>query len=192
MSGFLNELSPYERNAYESVQRGGSGPLREGLKRLVEEGDFEKLRKKGFEVVPPPPAVGKVSGLPPPPEAPADPRFDRIMQEAAARYESERPFDRPVGEEVGPRSVTPPSPDSPPPVATVQPSAPVERHPFVDTGYGPSRRETRKSVVVKTLPRMTAWGVRKMTIEGFAKNGYAPTNVTRTTTGKTIITFVRP
>jgi hypothetical protein len=45
--------------------------------------------------------------------------------------------------------------------------------------------------VVETMPRMTASWVRKKTIEHYAANGYAP-NITRTTTGKTIITFVRP
>jgi hypothetical protein len=62
----------------------------------------------------------------------------------------------------------------------------------VETFYGPSRRQAQKRVVVETMPRMTASWVRKKTIEHYAANGYAPTNITRTTTGKTIITFVRP
>lgn len=54
-----------------------------------------------------------------------------------------------------------------------------------------SRKDLAKPVVVRTLPRMTAPYVRQRMIEDFAANGYAMMNMTRTTTGKTIMTFVR-
>jgi hypothetical protein len=57
--------------------------------------------------------------------------------------------------------------------------------------YAPTRRDIQKPVVVKTLARMTAPWVRKRLIEDMAANGYALTNLTRTTTGKTIATFNR-
>jgi len=47
------------------------------------------------------------------------------------------------------------------------------------------------TIKVKTLPRMTAPYARKRVIEDMASDGYVPSNVVRTTTGKTIITFVK-
>jgi ribosomal protein L7/L12 len=55
----------------------------------------------------------------------------------------------------------------------------------------PTRKDLQKDVVVKTLPRMTAPFVRRRLIEDMALNGYSATNIVRTTTGKTIITFTR-
>jgi hypothetical protein len=57
--------------------------------------------------------------------------------------------------------------------------------------YAPTRKDIQKPVVIKTLARMTAPWVRKRLIEDMAANGYALTNLTRTTTGKTIATFSR-
>jgi hypothetical protein len=55
------------------------------------------------------------------------------------------------------------------------------------SGYenAPTRKDIQKPVVVKTLPRMTAPYVRNRLIEDMAANGYAASNLVRTTTGKT-------
>ena len=50
-----------------------------------------------------------------------------------------------------------------------------------------SRPSGPKPIVVKTLPRMTAPGVRRGLIEKMAADGYSMTSLTRTTTGN--ITF---
>ena len=71
------------------------------------------------------------------------------------------------------------------------PSKPVEPAFSGYHGYkgSPTRKDVQKPVVVKTLPRMTAPYVRRRLIEDMAANGYAMTNMVRTTTGKTVLTF---